>query len=219
MSKEKVLTKEIAEQFMKEEDSVDLSLYSEFEDSAIEALSNYDGQLSLDALVKEVKEWEYLGSSNYGVRESGEALARLLSKHKGDLEFDMLLDLSEEAAKELAIHIGNLSFSSLISITKTTEIILSEKRSQGKLKYPKYLLIIDEDAPRLFSECVKKDWRILYGEQELTYRVRDDGEGQDKYVFVNSNWVADTQMSSLANGEFHDLWEWLEELHFEDLIK
>ena len=55
-----MLTKEIAEQFMKEEDSVDLSLYSEFEDSAIEALSNYDGQLSLDALVKEVKEWEYL---------------------------------------------------------------------------------------------------------------------------------------------------------------
>ena len=71
-------------------------------------------------------------------------------------------------------------------------------------------------ASTFFSECVKKDWR--YGEQELTYRVRDDGEGQDKYVFVNSNWVADTQMSSLANGEFHDLWEWLEELH-EDLIE
>ena len=218
MSKEKVLTKEIAEQFMKEEDSVDLSLYSEFEDSAIEALSNYDGQLSLDALVKEVKEWEYLGSFNHGVRENGEALACLLSKHKGDLEFDMVLELSEEEAKALANHRGNLAFGSLKSITKTTETILSEKRSQEKLKYPKYLLIIDEDAPRLFYECVKKDWRVLYGEHELTYRVRDDGHGLDKYVFINSNWVTETQARSLANGEFHDLWEWLDELHSYDHI-
>ena len=139
MSEEKVLTKEIMEQFLNEEDSVDLSVYSEFEDSAIEALSNYDGQLSLDALVKEVKEWEYLGSFNHGVRENGEALACLLSKHKGDLEFDMLLELSEEEAKALANHRGNLSFGSLKSINKTTETILSEKRSQEKLKYPKYL--------------------------------------------------------------------------------
>lgn len=210
MSEEKVLTKEIAEQFLNEEDSVDLSVYSEFEDSAIEALSSYDGQLSLDAFVKEVKKWEYL--------EKGEALACLLSKHKGDLEFDMLLELSEEEAKALANHRGNLSFGSLKSITKTTETILSEKRSQEKLKYPKYLLIIDEDAPRLFYECVKKDWRVLYGEHELTYRVRDDGDGLDKYVFVNSNWVTETQARSLANGEFHDLWEWLDELHSYDLI-
>ena len=68
MSEEKVLTKEIAEQFLAEEDSVDLSVYSEFEDSAIEALSNYDGQLALDTLVKETKEWEYLGPFNCGVR-------------------------------------------------------------------------------------------------------------------------------------------------------
>lgn len=210
MSEEKVLTKEIAEQFLNEEDSVDLSVYSEFEDSAIEDLSNYDGQLSLDAFVKEVKKWEYL--------EKGEALACLLSKHKGDLEFDMLLELSEEEARALANHSGNLSFGSLKSITKTTETILSEKRSKEKLKYPKYLLIIDENAPRLFYECVFKEWRVLYGEHELTYRVRDDGDGLDTYVFVNSNWVADTQKRSLANGEFHDLWEWLGELHSYDLI-
>ena len=218
MSEEKVLTKEIAAQFLKEEDSVDLSVYSEFEDSAIEALSNYDGQLALDTLVKETKEWEYLGPFNCGVREKGEALACLLSKHKGDLEFDMLLELSEEEARALANHRGSLSFGSLKSITKTTETILSEKRSQEKLKYPKYLLIIDENAPRLFYECVFKEWRVLYGEHELTYRVRDDGDGLDTYVFVNSNWVADTQKRSLANGEFHDLWEWLGELHSYDLI-
>ena len=44
----------------------------------------------------------------------------------------------------------------------------------------------------------EKDWRVLYGEHELTYRVRDDGDGLDKYVFVKSNWVTETQARSLA---------------------
>ena len=42
MSDEKVLTKEIAEQFLADEDSVGLSEFTAIEDEAAESLSKYD---------------------------------------------------------------------------------------------------------------------------------------------------------------------------------
>ncbi len=44
---ENVLTKEIAEQFLADEESVDLSEFTELDDEAAESLSKYKGSLSL----------------------------------------------------------------------------------------------------------------------------------------------------------------------------
>ena len=66
MSDEKVLTKEIAEQFLEDEDSVDLSEFTAIEDEAAESLSSYKGgELSL-----------------YGLTSLSEAGAACLAKGK-----------------------------------------------------------------------------------------------------------------------------------------
>ena len=47
MSDEKVLTKEIAEQFLADKDSVDLGEFTELSDAAAESLSKHEGTLRL----------------------------------------------------------------------------------------------------------------------------------------------------------------------------
>ena len=63
MSEEKVLTKEIAEQFLANNGSVDLSEFTEIEDTAAESLS---------------KRWEHLYLN--GLTELSDAAAESLSK-------------------------------------------------------------------------------------------------------------------------------------------
>jgi hypothetical protein len=50
MSEEIILTKEIAERFVADEDSVDLSEFTAIEDDAAESLSKHEGHLGLDGL-------------------------------------------------------------------------------------------------------------------------------------------------------------------------
>ena len=51
---EKRLTKEIAEQFLADEYSVDLSTFTELDDDAAESLSKHEGDLSLYGLTEPV---------------------------------------------------------------------------------------------------------------------------------------------------------------------
>jgi hypothetical protein len=51
MSDEKVLTKEIVEQFLSDEDSVDLWEFTTIEDAAAESPSKFEGDLLLDGLL------------------------------------------------------------------------------------------------------------------------------------------------------------------------
>ena len=83
MSDVKVLTKEIAEQFLADEDSVDLSEFTAIEDKAAESLSKYEGCLFL-----------------YGLTSLSEAAAESPSKHAGELYLP-LNNLPESAAKIL----------------------------------------------------------------------------------------------------------------------
>ena len=48
MSDEKVLTKEIAEEFVEDDDSVDLKEFTAIEDEAAESLSTHEGRLAMD---------------------------------------------------------------------------------------------------------------------------------------------------------------------------
>ena len=66
MSNEKVLTKEIAEQFRKKKNSVDLSRFTAIEDAAAESLSKHEGWLNLS-----------------GLTSLSDAAAESLSKHEG----------------------------------------------------------------------------------------------------------------------------------------
>ena len=82
MGDEKVLTKEIAEQFLADEDSVNLGEFTAIEDAAAESLSNYEGDVALS-----------------GLSQLSDSAAVSLSKHKGCLSLSGLTHLSFAAAQ------------------------------------------------------------------------------------------------------------------------
>ena len=78
---EKRLTKEIAEQFLADDEYVDLHEFTEVDDDAAESLSKHDGLLSLD-----------------GLTSLSETAAESLSKSEGGLSLDGLTSLSDVAS-------------------------------------------------------------------------------------------------------------------------
>ena len=101
MSKAKILTKQIAERFLKDEDSVDLQRFTSIEDAAAQALAHYEGTLSLN-----------------GLKKLSDAAAQALARHKGGLSLRGLKKLSDVAAQALARHKGDcLNLSGLTSLS------------------------------------------------------------------------------------------------------
>ncbi len=70
MSDENVLTKEIAEQFLADDESVDLREFTAIEDEAAESLSKHESSLYLN-----------------GLTSLSDVAAESLSKHEGYLDF------------------------------------------------------------------------------------------------------------------------------------
>ena len=108
MSEEKVLTNEIAEQFITGE-TLDLSEFTSIEDAAAESLSKHQGDLWLSGLTK-----------------LSDAAAENLSKHKGYLIFECLTELSDAAAESFSKHKGELQLSGLTELSQTGEKSLSK---------------------------------------------------------------------------------------------
>jgi len=100
---EKRLTKEIAEQFLKDEDSMDLREFAVIDDDAAESLSRHEGEeLALD-----------------GLTTFSDAAAEALGMHTGvDLSLNGLTSLSDKAAESLGMHEGErLSLDGLTSLS------------------------------------------------------------------------------------------------------
>jgi hypothetical protein len=88
----KILTVEIAEQFLKNNHSVALSEFTTIEDYAACVLARHKGEIWLN-----------------GLKSLSDAAARLLSEHKGFLSLNGLEFLSDESARALAYHGGEIS--------------------------------------------------------------------------------------------------------------
>lgn len=99
MSDEKVLTKEIAEQFLAHEDFVDLSEFTSIEDEAVEILRKQRRPL---AWQNAIPFWPGRGTLELnGLTELSDAAAESLGKHRGDLHLDGLTTRSDAAADSL----------------------------------------------------------------------------------------------------------------------
>jgi len=81
MRYEKILTKEIAEQFRKKKIEVQLDEFTAIEDAAAESLSKHEDYLNLD-----------------GLTSLSDAAAESLSKHEGTLSLHGLTSLSDATA-------------------------------------------------------------------------------------------------------------------------
>ena len=103
------LTQKIAEEFIADEDSVDLSEFTTIEDTVAKSLSKHEVSLSLG-----------------GLKELSDAAAESLSKHKGDIELNGLTSLSEAAAESLSKHEGRLYLDGLTSLSDAAAESLSK---------------------------------------------------------------------------------------------
>ena len=98
---DKVLTKAIAEQFLEDPESVDLSEFTAIEDEAAEILCR-------------TEETELILS---GLTRLSDAAAESLAKHQGYLSLNGLTSLSDAAAESLGRHQGFLSLEGLTSLS------------------------------------------------------------------------------------------------------
>jgi len=113
MSKAKILTKEIAQEFISNP-TLDLSQFDTIEDDAASIIARYKKQLDLDGLssLSQVaaqslaphKGWLSVGLTNL----SDATIAKLLAQHAGPLWLPNLDNLTDAAARQLAQHKGNL---------------------------------------------------------------------------------------------------------------
>lgn len=108
MSKQKILTREIADKFLKNNASVDLEKFTSIEDDAAKVLAEHNGSLGLRSLKK----------------LSNEA-AQSLCEHKGILDLCGLESLSETAAKHLSKHESLLDLTGLIKLGPQAAACLS----------------------------------------------------------------------------------------------
>ena len=151
---EKMLTKEIAEEFLADDESVDLEEFTELDDDAAESLSKYEWGLYLrgltslsdaaaQSLSKHEGELELTGLTSLsdaaaeslskhkgdflgiGLTSLSDATAELLSKHEGDLALDALTSLSDAAAESLSKREGGLDLNGLTSLTIEAASFLS----------------------------------------------------------------------------------------------
>lgn len=111
MSAKKVLSLNIAKQFLADNDSVRLGGYTSIEDDAAAALAKFKGELDLS-----------------GLRSLDAAAVRALSKHCGDSLELGFKKLSDEAAKALGKHKGPLNLSGLKSLTDSAAQYLSKHK-------------------------------------------------------------------------------------------
>jgi hypothetical protein len=124
MSKEHILTLEIAEQFLEDPDSISLDEYTSIQDAAAESLSKHQGELYLsgltqlsDAAAESLSKCQCQYLMLGGLEELSDAAAESLSKCHGDLNFEYLPKLSDAAAESLSNHKGELGLTSLTELS------------------------------------------------------------------------------------------------------
>jgi len=172
MSEEKVLTKEIAEQFLKD-DSVKLETYSKIDDDAAEALSHSSGTLFLDGLTElSDAAAESLASTKQsmflrGIKKLSVNAAKSFSKHQHSngkqggggnyFLFNGLTELpeclAERLSKETTVDLPNIK-----SISPTAAESLSwQDYHYAKLNLSGLEELCDDSAENLSWHCGKLD--------------------------------------------------------------
>ena len=135
MSDEKVLTKEIAEQFLEDEYGVDVSEFTAIEDDAALMLVKHEGgELNLTGLTSlSSATAEILSQWNGelildGIEQLPDALAESLGKHQGNLLLNRLTSLPDTAAEILSNHQGQLWLDGLSELSDAAAESLSKHR-------------------------------------------------------------------------------------------
>ena len=164
MSDDNVLTKEIAEQFLADHNSVDLSEFTAIEDDAAEVLSGYEQSLYLsdvtilsDAAAESFS--THVGDLYFsGIHCLSDAAAQSLSKHQGHLDLSGLEELPMDAAASLGKHQGVVDLSGLTSLCGVAASVFRDinKLAPVKLAPVKLFEIFTDEMETLYHEATEK---------------------------------------------------------------
>jgi hypothetical protein len=141
-----VIDREVAQRFMKDEGSIDLSAASSIDEAAAVILSKFEGCLFLD-----------------GLTELSDVAAEALSKHKGDLGLNGLTELSNAAAEALSKHEGWLCLDGLTELSDVAAEALSKHEGDLALEGLTELSDVAAEALSKHKGCL-----YLYGLTELS---------------------------------------------------
>jgi hypothetical protein len=114
MSKAKLLTKQVAEQFIEDCGKFDLSTYTSIQDDAAKVLALHKRRLDL-----------------HGLKTLSDSAALALSKHKGPIYLVNVTHLSDSAASALACHEGHLQLWGLSEISDAGLSAMSARYDRG----------------------------------------------------------------------------------------
>ena len=241
MTEENILTKEIAQQFLEDEDSVDLAEFTSIEDAAAVSLSKVDGWLSLNGLTSLSDEAaESLGKVKgvlnlNGLTELSDAAAEGLGKNEGGLSLNGLTSLSDAAAESLSKHKGGLNLTGLDTLSAAAAESLATNYQDGLISLdvtcvPKSAVKIlkgmsvqctltseDRDKVRHLLETIDSDnVRLAIS---LLEETASDGDLEDLFTeeLIGSLLSSGDQETFTMTIKFlqgrKDAWEqWLEEL-------
>ena len=185
MTQENTLDKKVAESFMEDSSSVDLSTYTEIPAEAAEVLSGYgkregdrpDGQLDLSGLTEISEECaealeNHAGETNlYGLNDISPEIANKLAKKTGALLLNGLKTISLEVAEALSNHSdGYLSLDGLEGIDEDIAEALA-KHTGGDLSLDG-LESIDEDIAEALAKHTG-GWLSLGGLSEISEGVAE----------------------------------------------
>ncbi|MDB4800445.1 hypothetical protein OAG72_00480 [bacterium] len=136
LKRAKTLALAKAEQFLEDNESIDLGELTSITDEAAEVLSRYEGWLDLNGLLElsdtaaeSLSKHEGELSLN-GLTELSDAAAESLSKSKGALYLNGLTELSDAAAESLSKHEGELSLGGLTELSDAAAESLSKHKGE-----------------------------------------------------------------------------------------
>jgi hypothetical protein len=143
MSEEKVLTREIAEQLLKEKEPLRFEDYTALDDDAAEILATHKGELILDGL-KEISDESATSLTNYqhednalhlnGISKLFHSVAESLGKYNGKLiHLNSLVELTDITAASLSNFRGELSLTGLTELSESTAASLAKHKGLLKL--------------------------------------------------------------------------------------
>ncbi len=159
MSDKKVLTKEIAEQFLEDEDSVDLSEFTAIEDDAAEVLAGCKSDLDLPSLAALT-----------------DTSARSLGDHKGYLNLGGIPCLSNTAISHLVKHNGDVSLEQLQELdvegaklisTALSQFVLDEEQFSDEVQ-----VLLNVHPEFRLNESELEDWLLA----ELGFEHENEGD-------------------------------------------
>lgn len=111
----KVITNAVAEKWLKDSESVDLSTFQQLDDDAARVLAKHKNSLNLNGLTqlsdtaaKALGAFKGYWLELNGLSDVTESCARNLAKSKAHLQLNGLKDLSDSVAQALASHPGSL---------------------------------------------------------------------------------------------------------------